>query len=234
MNAQPLPALGPLTNPAPPGFLGRPNGPFLWGRGGRRMSPEEIDLQRRLAAQQMSAAGDFSPVQHWSQGLARVAGGVSGALQMRRADRAAEENRSRTLRIAQALAEGQSLPDGSDPVAAALADPELRQVGLKAMDARQPKPVEPVIQRANNGDILGLHPMTGEVLFTRADPNPKPSLDWIMAEDPQTGARQLIPVGPSGPILPGSGPAALPTAPVGKLTPIDGGPTPSASGSFRP
>src|SRR3546814_20801155 len=51
--------------------------PFTWGQGGQRLTPEDIALQRRLAAQQMQQGADFSPIGHWSQGLAREIGRAS-------------------------------------------------------------------------------------------------------------------------------------------------------------
>lgn len=45
--------------------------PFLWGQGGRRLTPEEIARQRQIADALL--APDYSPVGHWLQGLARMA-----------------------------------------------------------------------------------------------------------------------------------------------------------------
>src|SRR3546814_7656957 len=53
---------------------------FTWGQGGQRLTPEDIALQRRLAAQQMQQGADFSPIGYWSQGLARVAQGLFGEI----------------------------------------------------------------------------------------------------------------------------------------------------------
>src|SRR3546814_20482224 len=61
-------------------------------QGGQRLTPEDIALQRRLAAQQMQQGADFSPIGHWSQGLARVAPGLFGGMRERRADTASEAN----------------------------------------------------------------------------------------------------------------------------------------------
>lgn len=62
--------------------------PFVWGQGGAQLTPEEI-ARRREIAQALAAKGmDFSPVGHWTQGLARVAQGLVGGLDERRADEA--------------------------------------------------------------------------------------------------------------------------------------------------
>lgn len=82
--------------------VAQPQTPFMWGAGGQRMTPAEIDSQRRIASQKMRA--DYSPVQHWSQGLARVANNITGALDMREADKAARANADAGAQIAYALA----------------------------------------------------------------------------------------------------------------------------------
>jgi len=212
------------------GFPGRPNEPFLWGGGGKRMTPEDITFQRRLAAQQMAQGADFSPVQHWTQGAARAATGLLGGLHMHKADEAAEARTGEIDSIAQILMAGGQMPDGSDPVAAALAFPELQDIAELTYKQRNPAPVEPTIQRANNGDILGLNPMTGEVMFQHADPNPKPALDWLSVKNPD-GTTTLVPVGVGGPMAGQSGstpPATLPP----DFDFGEGGPTQPASETF--
>lgn len=125
-------------------FTNKPTVPFLWGRGGQRLSPDAIDMQRRLAAQQMAAGSDFSPLGHWTQGLARVANSVVGGIQMNRADRAAEERQAaQEQSIAALLADYDPASGEPDPVVAALADPELRQLGMSVLEARNPKAPAP-------------------------------------------------------------------------------------------
>ncbi|MBB6425172.1 hypothetical protein [Sphingopyxis sp. JAI128] len=75
---------------------------FTWGAGGQRMTPEDIAAQRKRATGMMQ--GDYSPIQSPWQGLARVAGNINGALEMRNANRAAEANAADGARMAQALA----------------------------------------------------------------------------------------------------------------------------------
>src|SRR3546814_19338725 len=75
--------------------------PFTWGQGGQRLTPEDIALQRRLAAQQMQQGADFSPIGHWSQGLARVAQGLFGGMRERRADKASEANAAESNAVLQ-------------------------------------------------------------------------------------------------------------------------------------
>lgn len=100
--------------------------PFVWGAGGSRMTPEEIAFQRRLAAGQQQM--DYSPVGHWTQGLARVADNVGGALREKRADKAAGVNAAEADAVMRSLMappqEGAALGAG-DPVTAALLNPNL-------------------------------------------------------------------------------------------------------------
>lgn len=97
-------------------FARPPEQPFQWGSGGRRMTPEDISRERALAARQMQS--DYSPVQHWSQGLGRVADNVLGALRDRKAQKAADANAADGQRIAELLTQPPSEPDYSQPAAA--------------------------------------------------------------------------------------------------------------------
>lgn len=206
--------------------------PFVWGQGGTRMTAEDIARARALAEQQMMTGADFSPVGHWTQGLARVAQGIVGGLGARKADRAAEANAAESASIAQMLMGGGEggAPSG-DVVAQALLnpnlDPQTRDYAKMLFQQQNTGPIEPVIQRANNGDIIGLNPMTGEEIFRNADPNPKPVLNWITATNPD-GTKTLMSIGPGGPVG-----QALPTEPVGGLTPIEGGSVGNGTGNFR-
>lgn len=67
-------------------------GAFVWGRNGRKLSPEEMAKQREIADAMMRKGMDYSPVAHWSQGAARVAEGVLGALDARAIDKTAKDN----------------------------------------------------------------------------------------------------------------------------------------------
>lgn len=182
---------------------------FVWGRGGRRLTPEDIARQRQMAEAQMSGSMDFSPVGHWTQGLARLANGVSGRIQGDRIAEAEQANRAESQSVMQALMAGGSNPaTDRSAVLAALANPYLdnsvRQVAGAELERMNAPPAAAVIQHANNGDILGLDPITGEVRFTRVDPNPKPALDWMSMRN-EDGTTTFVPVGAGGPILQGGG-----------------------------
>jgi hypothetical protein len=129
----------------------QPAGAFIFGRGGQRISQDDIAMRRRLAAQQMAGATDTSPVGHWSQGLARALGGVTGALQMRRADKDAAANQEALqAQIVAALSGEGGSPEGGDPIAALLANPETQAIGAQILKGRQapPQDVPELIQYA--------------------------------------------------------------------------------------
>lgn len=64
------------------------NTPFFWGAKGQKLTPEQVDRQRKLAEIAAARAGDTSPVGHWSAGAARVVDALGGVLKDKRADRA--------------------------------------------------------------------------------------------------------------------------------------------------
>lgn len=66
--------------------------PFVWGRGGRRLTPEEVERERQIAEALVQGGVDVSPVGHWLQGAARVAQALSGKIREGRANSAAEAN----------------------------------------------------------------------------------------------------------------------------------------------
>ncbi|MFG1340367.1 hypothetical protein [Xanthobacter autotrophicus] len=84
--------------------------PFVWGSGGAQLTPEEI-ARRREIAQALAAKGmDFSPVGHWTQGLARVAQGLVGGLEERRADEASKQNADYSNKLIASLMSGGEVP----------------------------------------------------------------------------------------------------------------------------
>jgi hypothetical protein len=62
--------------------------PFVWGKGGRAMTPEEVARQRELVAIAQAKMGDTSPVGHWTQGATRVVDAIGGVLRDKRATKA--------------------------------------------------------------------------------------------------------------------------------------------------
>lgn len=74
-----------------------PEAAFTWGAGGTRLTAEEITNRRKIADAMMK--GDYSPVQHWTQGLARVVDGALGGLELRQLDAAARANAAESDRV---------------------------------------------------------------------------------------------------------------------------------------
>jgi len=116
-----------------------PPEPFMWGQGGERVSPEEVAARRAEAAQMMATGMDFSPVDHWTQGLARtVQGGLGGYLDSQaREDQTANEGIDAEIRAA--LLSGQA---DDQQIAAALLDPaaspQTREFAAMEMQRRNP------------------------------------------------------------------------------------------------
>lgn len=87
--------------------------PFLWGRAGTKLTPDQIAKEREMADALAKGAMDYSPVGHWSQGLNRVAQGLLAGLDYRNAERAEGENATYNSDIINSL-----LGASSSPVAA--------------------------------------------------------------------------------------------------------------------
>ncbi len=95
--------------------------PFVWGAAGAMLTPEEVARRREAADAMLAQGADYSPIGHWTQGLARVAKAIRGGLERRDADQAASEGRAQASeaysKIAQALSGGGQAPT-ADVVAA--------------------------------------------------------------------------------------------------------------------
>ena len=99
--------------------------PFLWGQGGRKMTPDQVDRERLVAQALMAQASDTSPVGHWTAALNRALQGVTGGIRQRRAGRAEDEGLAAAAeRVAPYLGGSPTITAssmGGSPVAAALA-----------------------------------------------------------------------------------------------------------------
>jgi hypothetical protein len=62
--------------------------PFFVGKGGRKLTPEEVDRERELVALARSKMGDTSPVGHWTQGATRVVDALGAVLREKRTNKA--------------------------------------------------------------------------------------------------------------------------------------------------
>jgi len=96
---------------------------FTWGPGGAQMTPEQIASQRKIAEALMAKGTDTSPIQHWSQGVNRVAQALMGGYDSYRADEADKTNRAADAEMLQGLLGGGPAPAASMPPAATGASP---------------------------------------------------------------------------------------------------------------
>lgn len=96
---------------------------FIWGDGGAQLTPEAIAAQRKIAQAMMARGGDYSPVQSWTQGAARVAEGMLGGFDAARADMAERQNATAEKELLASLITGGSAgaPTTIVPPAAAVA-----------------------------------------------------------------------------------------------------------------
>lgn len=85
---------------------------FVWGSGGRKLSPAEAAREKEIAEALLAGAIDTSPVGHWLQGAARMGQALSGKIREGRANKASDEGRS-----AYTAKFNEALGGTSDPVA---------------------------------------------------------------------------------------------------------------------
>lgn len=217
----------------------QPTSPFQWGKGGVRLTPEEIARRREIA--QRMGRSDFSPVGHWTQGLGRVLDGLSAGLENRRLSKAETANRAENDEImALLMPQEGGAPASDDVVMRALmseyASEPVRQVAKMEYDRRQPKAAAPHYWETNDGS-LGMVGPDGKPVVLYKDPTPK--ITWLTADNGD-GTKTIVPMGPAGPLSQGGGgqaSGATPGAEPPAVLPPDfdfdkGGPTPPASGMF--
>jgi hypothetical protein len=129
--------------------------PFMWGANGARMTPEQTAAQRKVADALAAQAGDASPFPtgtrgagEWTQGLARIAKGVSAGMDYREADQADKANAAdNKAMIAALLSGGGGIAAATAPVAVAptapvAATPAVNTTG-KIYSNDEPSPLDP-------------------------------------------------------------------------------------------
>lgn len=132
--------------------------PFLWGRAGAKLTPEQIARDREAADALAKGAMDYSPIGHWSQGLSRVAQGLLAGLDYRTANAAEDENATYNTDIINSLL-------GGSPAAAAM--PVSTGVGSELVATSPAAPVGDMnayrnaiasIESAGSGDYAAIGP----------------------------------------------------------------------------
>jgi hypothetical protein len=111
---------------------------------GPTLTPEQVARKRAIAEQLAQSGMDYSPVQHWTQGLARVANALAGNMEEARADDAEKQGKrdaADQLTQLQAMrGEPGADPKSSIAMAMALADNPWATPGMKAI-------IAPMIQK---------------------------------------------------------------------------------------
>ncbi len=72
---------------------------FIWGDGGEQVTQDAIARRRKVAEAMIAKGTDFSPVDHWTQGAARVAQALLGGWQNRKADEADKKGLAENQRM---------------------------------------------------------------------------------------------------------------------------------------
>lgn len=111
--------------------------PFVWGRGGQKLTPAQVEREREAAALLAKGAMDFSPVQHWSQGLGRVAQGLLAGIDYRMADKADADIAATNKELIANLLAG-----GSTPSAGTTAVPMSGAAGEIAATSPAAQPID--------------------------------------------------------------------------------------------
>lgn len=124
--------MNPMALPA--GAMGAPQAmqePFVWGKGGRRMTPDQIARDREIANAMMGV--DYSPIQSPWQGLARVSENIRGALAKRKADKAEQANLDYSDEILRSLMNPGGVPSASGAPGVASPAPGANLAQLSAI-----------------------------------------------------------------------------------------------------
>lgn len=114
--------------------------PFTWGKGGQRRTPEQVAIDSRVAQALMAEGSDYSPIGHWTQGLARLSQGIMGGLKARDARRAEEANMAESAAVRDRVMSG---PLDQSTVLGALLSPyidsDTKRVVQSTYEASMPK-----------------------------------------------------------------------------------------------
>lgn len=220
-----------------------PDSPFQWGQGGKRMTPDDIAMQQKMAFQNQQAGMDTSPVGSWTQGLARVAQALVGGMQQKSLDKASAANSDYEQQILRSLTGGGAANDQG--TLAAMSSPYIGQGTKDALKLQWQNthraPVQPT-EFERMVSAAGYQPGTPEYtsIMKQAVTNKANPMQAVPGVDEQ-GNQILRFIRPSGMSAEGGGPASA--APVGGAAPpatlppdFDfgaGGPASQAPATFR-
>lgn len=134
---------------------------FLWGSAGERLTPDQVERKRKLAEALGKQGMDYSPVQHWTQGAARVAQALLGGWEEKRAGDAEKANTAEEASIWSGLlgSIGGGAPIATAPASAPASAPSMAGGGAArtmAMPNVTPEIKDGIVQTAS---ALGIDPV---------------------------------------------------------------------------
>ncbi|MGI4744958.1 MAG: hypothetical protein ACRYGI_11365 [Janthinobacterium lividum] len=197
---------------------------FVWGGSGERLTDADIAQREQQDRQQIASGMDFSPVQSWTQGAARVAQALVAKLDKGRTDAASAANVTANNQALASLSQAGGKSEAN--IAALLSDATLSdgvhdyaKVKLAGLN-KPPKALNEFQQAQVDAGILPGSPQALALNLQYAQNKADP-LQLIPGVDAQ-GQSVLHPMRASQIQQQGGGDPAstVPQSPVGKLTPI--------------
>lgn len=144
--------------------------PFVWGKGGKALSPEKVAALRKIAE---AAAGGTTPTT-FGGGLSALGADIGGMIAGRRADAGEEAGMNTAKGVYEALLGGTTTPEAAlgdpwlaaDPGMSAVAQAQIEQqmnldtLAAKGTGADQPASVEEYIFYAQQEEAAGREPVS--------------------------------------------------------------------------
>ena len=128
--------------------------PFFVGKGGRKLTPEEVDRERQLVALARAKMGDTSPVGHWTQGATRVVDALGAVLREKRTNKAEAAGLAGADERIAALLAGQGGGFGGGSYTASSSGGGSAPSGSWTPAAPGPSPVDVATQGVTGGMAL--------------------------------------------------------------------------------
>jgi hypothetical protein len=114
-------------------------GNFVWGDGGKAITPDEAKRRREIAMAMIQQGTANRPIQHWAQGAANVAQALMGAYDMRQTDKqeaaAREESKAREAQFLGMLGGSGSTAPASSVAAPSVGGANPNEVSNQFLDA---------------------------------------------------------------------------------------------------
>lgn len=125
-----------------------PSDSFVWGGAGAQLTPSQIDAQRKIAQAMMAQGGDFSPVQSWTQGAARVAQAMFGGMMARDANDAVKNNQAAEAQLISSVLGGGGPASSISTAPSSISTPMGRtsipvSTTGKIYESDEPSPLDP-------------------------------------------------------------------------------------------